>query len=193
VTGPRVFAAGIAVAAVVVSVSDRLGSADFTTAAIAAIGLAVVGGVGVAFQAAANGRIAQTSGQPVVGAGVNFMVGVTILAIAVVTVTGPTRNGFLGDTPSPAWLYVGALFGLLVVIVSAWAVKYLGILVFSLIGVSGQLCGSVVIDLVSPTGAFTVTWALVAGSVLTLVAVVIGSGWRPWRGREPQPPLSGGG
>ena len=84
------------------------------------------------------------------------------------------------------WLYLTGPIGVVFVAMAAWVVRILGVLLFSLSVVSGQLAGAVLIDVVSPTGAGTVGVATLVGVALTIVAVAIGSGLvrlrpRPWQ------------
>ena len=91
---------------------------------------------------------------------------------------------FLGDTftwPSsgPWWMWLGGVFGVVFILTSAWAVPRLGVLVTMLSVIAGQLTGALVYDLLLPVGDNTLTWQIVAGVLLTFVAVYIGSMRRP--------------
>lgn len=174
VTGGRLVAAGLALAAVVLAVSDRLSPGDLDTATLAGVAAALLAGFTISFQAAANGRLAQVSGQPAIGAGVNFFVGSLVLLILTpATLLLPMRES--GSASGAAWwLYGGAIFGLLVVVNTAWAVKYLGLLLLTVVSVSGQVIGAVVVDLLLPTQDVEVTWPLLSGAALTVIAVVVG-------------------
>jgi len=180
-TGARVGAAFIAICAVVVSVLDRIAANAVDDLAWGAAVFALVAGLLISFQAAANGQLARVSGQPAIGAGVNF--GVGAIALAVIGPFLPLHGDRvplegLGDT----WLYLGAIFGLLVVLNTAWAVRYLGILLLTVIGVSGQMLGALVMDLVFPTEGAPVTPALIAGLLMAIVAVAVGSSTQWLRG-----------
>lgn len=175
----RVLAALIAIGAVILSVSDRIVGGTAGDLAWGAVLIALIAGLGISFQSAGNGQLARVSGQPAIGAGVNFAVGVTALVIIgpFIPATGDVTQVSGVGIP---WLYFGAVFGLLVVLNAAWAVKYLGILVLTVIGVLGQMAGALAVDIVFPTDGVTVTPALLAGLVLAVVAVVVGtsSQWR---------------
>lgn len=177
-TVTRVLAAVMAVIAVIVSVSDRFVSDGRADLAWGAAGLALLGGMAISFQAAANGQIARVSGQPSIGAGVNFAVGT--LALTVISVF--TRASDTSSSPGIGtwWLYFGAVFGLFIVLNTAWAVRYLGILLLTIIGVLGQMAGALTMDLLIPTQGVLVTPALIGGVLLAVVAVVVGSSaqWR---------------
>ncbi len=174
----RVLAAVLAVTAVVVSVSDRFVPDGRGDLAWGAAGLALVGGMAISFQAAANGQIARVSGQPSIGAGVNFAVGTLVLTVISVfsLATGTPSSPGLGTW----WLYLGAVFGLFIVLNTAWAVRYLGILLLTIIGVLGQMAGALAIDILIPTEGVRVTPALIGGVCLAVLAVAVGSSaqWR---------------
>jgi transporter family-2 protein len=70
---------------------------------------------------------------------------------------------------------LGAFFGLLIVINGAWAVRYLGVLLLSLLSVAGQLSGAVLADLIVPASSIPLTLNLLAGAGLALLAGVIAS------------------
>ena len=174
VTAGRLGAAALALVAVVLAVSDRVSPGDMDLATLAGVVAALLAGFTISFQAAANGRLAQVSGQPAVGAGVNFLVGSLVLLILIpATWLLPARESAPVSGAS-WWLYGGAIFGLLVVVNTAWAVKYLGLLLLTVVSVSGQVIGAVVVDLLMPTRDIEVTWPLVSGAALTVVAVMVG-------------------
>jgi transporter family-2 protein len=181
ITAPRVVAAIVAVFAVVISVWGK--SATF---ALGPLLLALVAGALIAVQYAVNGRVAVATGQPVDAAWVNFVVGFT--ALLVVFLLGSVAFG-AGAHQLPRshwWLYLTGPIGVVFVALAAWVVRLLGVLLFSLSVVSGQLAGAVLIDVISPTGTQTVGVATLVGVALTVVAVAIGSGLlrvrrRPWQ------------
>ncbi|MFM8514853.1 MAG: DMT family transporter, partial [Actinomycetota bacterium] len=115
------------------------------------------------------------SGEPLVAAWMNFIVGTSALVIAVgiAASTGLTNLAMPND--SPAWLYTGGLIGVIFVTTTAWVVGRVGVLRQALLAIAGQLLGSIVLDLV-----FTdhVDIGLVLGVVLAFVAVVISTGGR---------------
>ena len=145
--------------------------------------LAFSAGAAVAFQAAFNGRISVATGQPTVAALVNFVVGLTALTVVLLlihTVGGepwPTLPSASGEL----WLYSGGAMGLLFVVTAAWTVRALGVLLFSLVVLSGTLLGAVAVDVVVPTEGAQLTWNLVVGIGLTLVAVALAVGRPPSR------------
>ena len=132
--------------------------------------LALGAGVLMALQAAANGRLAQESGEPFFASLVNTFVGLaalgTVALVALATVS-------LDTLPGNPLLYAGGLLGAFVVVVFATAVQTLGVLRLGLATVAGQTAGALVIDLIAPAPGEAVTIGTVIGVVLTMAAVAI--------------------
>jgi transporter family-2 protein len=134
------------------------------------LSLALLAGVGMALQSAANGQLARESGEPFVAALVNVLLGFTALAL-VATITIATTS--VDALPTNPALYVGGPLGGFVVVVVATAVQTLGVLRLGLATVAGQTAGALVIDLIAPAPGEAVTAATVIGVVLTMAAVAI--------------------
>jgi transporter family-2 protein len=132
--------------------------------------LAFCVGVGMALQAAANGRLASETGEPFVASLVNVIVGFTALAVVAIVALATVS---LDTPPGNPLLYVGGLLGGFVVVVSAASVQTLGVLRLGLATVAGQSSGALVIDLIAPAPGEAVTVATVVGVGLTLSAVAI--------------------
>lgn len=176
VSSARVMSAIIAIAAVGSAVTGRWGG-DGLSLLLVVMGLVAGGAVGV--QAAINGRVSAVSGEPLVAAWMNFIVGTSALVIAVGIAASTGLTNLAIPTDSPAWLYTGGLIGVIFVTTTAWVVGRVGVLRQALLAIAGQLLGSIVLDLI-----FTdyVDLGLILGVVLAFVAVVISTG-----GRRPVP------
>jgi bacterial/archaeal transporter family-2 protein len=170
VTGPRVVAAVLAVVAVVVAVSGRLGSLDLQPVAL---GLAFVAGCVVAVQQALNGRVTTATLQPLSTTWLNFVFGSAILLV--MALVGLVALGAEVQAPEsgPWWMWLGGVFGIVFIVTGAWAVPRYGVLVFALVTIAGQLTAALVLDRVAPVGANAVQWTLVLGVVLTFLSVGI--------------------
>lgn len=133
--------------------------------------LAVSAGFGISVQQAVNGRVAAATHQPMVATLVNFLVGTVCL---VMVTSGGVAAGAVsvGPWPTEAWLYLGGPIGVLFIALAAWAVRGVGVLVFGLLSIAGQLLGSVVADLVAPTGGAGL-WPTLWVSVLLLAGAVV--------------------
>jgi transporter family-2 protein len=75
--------------------------------------------------------------------------------------------------------------GCLFIGLAALLVRSLGVLLTGLSMIGGQLIGSLVLDLVFPAPGTVVVFATVAGTLLTLVAIVLTT--LPWPGRAVRP------
>jgi transporter family-2 protein len=136
---------------------------------IAALGV----GAGVSFQHSFNGHVNIQAKSPVTAALMNFIVGTTVLYIIL---GGGIATGHFVFTPlpsSPAYLYLGGLFGLLFIITAARVIKVLGSLRFAMGSVTGQLVGSLILDIVVPTNGSKVSVQLIAAIGLTAIAVLL--------------------
>jgi transporter family-2 protein len=85
------------------------------------------------------------------------------------------RRNELSPLPSgPWWIYTGGVIGVIYIAFTSTIVQHLGVLTFTLFSVGGQLVGSLIIDLVSPTDGVSVSAYLVTGIVMTYAGVVVG-------------------
>lgn len=171
VTTARVLGAVLMIVGVTLAASGRL-SGDVVWWWLAAI--TVVGAL-LPFQQAVNAQVAAAARSPMVAATVNFAVGSVALASAVV-VRALLDVAPLAVPPSPLEhpvVWSAGPLGVFFVAVAAVAVPRLGVLVFGLITIAGQVVASLVIDAVGD--AVPVTATLVLGVLLSVVAVVVGS------------------
>jgi transporter family-2 protein len=174
ISARRVVAAVIAVVAVYISVSDRLGGASLS---IPAILLVLAAGCLSAVQQAINGRVGVAARQPVSAAWINFFGG--SVALAVVLIAAGAAGATQVSAPSGGWwLYLGGSCGVVVVALGAWLVPKIGVLLAALLTILGQLACALLLDLVVPTAGTSVGWHLVAGVALTLAAALLAIGRR---------------
>ena len=176
VTRVRVGAAIGTTLAVLLAVSGRLSAQNF---AVGAVLLTLVAGAGSTVQQAVNGQVSVRMGDPVVAAIVNFSVGYVAL---IVTLTALELGGVVHAVlpPSP-WsepvVWTSGLIGVFFVVVSAYVVRTLGLLMFSLYSICGSLLGSLALDLALPSPGTLVDGRLIAGIVLTLATLSFAA-WR---------------
>lgn len=169
----RVVSAILAVLAVAVAVSDRIDS--ITLGAIWPVAVAVLAGALIAFQQAINGRVGAVGGQPISAAFVNFTLGFIVLGVAF-GIAWAASDVDPGPLPEgPWWIYTGGAVGVIFIATAAWVVQRLGVLLFVLLSVGGQLMGALILDVVAPTAGTTIHLTLVLGVVIAAVAVVVGS------------------
>jgi transporter family-2 protein len=172
VSARRIIAAVVTIGAVVLAVSGRASGTDLSVPAMA---VALLGGCLVAVQQALNGRVNVVSQQPVATTWLNFVFGTAGLALGVLV--GLLAFGATLHAPAsgPWWMYLGGTFGLIFIITAAWAVPRYGVLVFALVTIAGQMTSALLLDVIAPVGTNTVTVSVVAGVLLTYLAVLVGA------------------
>lgn len=172
ITFRRVAAALFTVFAVFISVFDRI---DGKSLSLFAVFLAGVAGAVVGVQRALNGQINEHSHQSFTTSLLNFFMGTTFLAIflALIIAFGDTE---LTPLPSgPWWMYTGGVIGVIYIAFTSKIVQHLGVLTFTLFSVGGNLVGSLLIDLFSPTtDGVQVSAYLVTGIAMTYLGVIVG-------------------
>jgi bacterial/archaeal transporter family-2 protein len=168
----RVAGAVLALAAVALTVADRLGAPQALWLAL----LPALAGVGTAWQQAVNGRVgavARDDGPALAGmlpaALVNFVVGA--VALVLVAAVGVAIRGLPDPLPTQPWLYLGGALGVLFIGVAAAIVPITGVLLLGLGTVAGQLIGALVLDLFLPAGDNQLTVTTLIGTALALIAV----------------------
>jgi transporter family-2 protein len=178
----------------------------FTGAALAvvAVGIAVVGelradapylalliplaaGAAVGWQAAVNGQIRQVARSAFTATFGNFVVGTTLLGIALLIHTAIV--GWQAVIPTEPWLYVGGPIGVAFIASQAIIVRITGVLLMGLALLSGQLAASVLFDLFAPINGGVLVPATIVGAALTLVAVLVAV-IRPRKARTPEPEVT---
>lgn len=132
----------------------------------------LLGGIGIGWQQAVNGRVRQLASSALTATFINFTVGTVVLLVAMVAHFAAV--GLPDALPSDPILYIGGAIGCVFIGVSAFLVSHTGLLVLGLGTVAGQLVGAVLLDLLVP-GTGGLHWTTVAGAGLALVAVAIAS------------------
>lgn len=167
----RIAAAVITVLAVLVSVFDRIDANNLSMWAVTA---GCIAGAVVGVQRALNGQINEHSHQSFTTSLLNFATGTSFLLVLILisVLLGKTE---LSPLPSgPWWIYTGGVIGVIYIAFTSTIVQHLGVLTFTLFSVGGQLVGSLVLDLLSPTQGVSVSAYLVTGIVMTYAGVVAG-------------------
>ncbi|HAM22322.1 MAG TPA: hypothetical protein DCQ04_08605 [Actinobacteria bacterium] len=172
ITSRRVIAAIIATGGVALAVSSRTAEGDFNFAALI---FALIAGLLIAIQQALNGQVSATSGSPFVAGLGNFVVGFVGLSFAVLIyqLVAPHQ---IGQVPSPLenpWIYVGGFIGVLFIVVAASVVHSLGVLLFALLSIVGQMGGALILDIVISDPNEPINLLLVLGVAITGGAVAL--------------------
>jgi len=171
ITAKRVTAAGVTVLAVLVSVLDRI---DAQNLSLWAVLFGCVAGAIVGVQRALNGQINESTHQSFTTSLLNFIMGTTFLVIFLAIGMLINRADVVALPAGPWWMYTGGTIGVIYIAFTSTIVQHLGVLTFTLISVGGQLVGSLLIDLYSPTAGVQVSAYLVTGIVMTYLGVVVG-------------------
>jgi len=171
ITPRRIGAAFFTVFAVFISVLDRIDAKDLSLFAVI---LGCIAGAIVGVQRAMNGQINEHSHQSFTTSFLNFIMGTTFLVIflAILALVGSEKV-----VPLPAgpwWMYTGGVIGVIYIAFTSTIVQHLGVLTFTLFSVGGQLLGSLLIDLYSPTHGVHVSIYLVTGIAMTYLGVIVG-------------------
>lgn len=172
ITVRRVFAALLAIVGVMVAVSGQAGTGSFQLWAVVFVFIA---GLLIAIQQALNGRVAESAGSAWIAGLCNFIAGWAALSIALV-VSELFRHRSIPLPPSPLEepvLWLGGFIGLAFIVVAAIVVRVVGVLVFALLSITGQLACALLLDLFVPEAGVTLSRGLIVGVVLTASAVVI--------------------
>ena len=167
----RVAAAGVTVLAVLISVLDRI---DAQNLSIIAVVFGCLAGAIVGVQRAMNGQINQSTNQSFATSWLNFIMGTTFLVIFLAIGVLINRAEVVSLPAGPWWMYTGGTIGVIYIAFTSTIVQHLGVLTFTLISVGGQLVGSLLIDLYSPTQGAQVSTYLVTGILMTYLGVVVG-------------------
>lgn len=167
----RVTAAAITVFAVLVSVWDRIDANNLSMIAVTA---GCIAGAVVGVQRALNGQINEHSNQSFTTSLLNFITGTSFLVILILAGVALGKNELSPLPTGPWWIYTGGVIGVIYIAFTSTIVQHLGVLTFTLFSVGGQLAGSLIIDLVSPTDGVSVSAYLITGLAMTYVGVIAG-------------------
>lgn len=170
ITPKRALAVVIGIFAVLLSVSEFEGKILWLP--ILAV---VIAGLAVTIQFALNGRVTKASNSQV-SAFINFPMSMfaVLITLIVMNLFGKNWNSW----PDQWWLYSAGFLGAVVVFLAAATIRTLGVLLFGLASVAGQLITSIALDVILPNANINVGWALISGAGLMLLAVYLASDLR---------------
>lgn len=186
VTLMKIISAVLGVVGVVVSVSGKTSDSNSSLGIFVAAAFAV--SVLVATQPALNGQVAVKSGMATAATLVNFIGGLSLIIVANIVMYFVDPKPFVMP-PLPhenLAIWLGGPFGIIFVLTAAAVAKPLGIFIFTLTSVLGQLSGAVLLDYFFPTEATDFNVRLFVGIAITAFAVVLASG-----GNNPSAPKRG--
>ena len=167
-TSLRVVGAILTVVGAVVALDFSSGSLEGVTLAFV---LPMLAGLGTGYQQAVNGRIKRLAGSAVAATFVNFAAGT--IALAVVTAVALPFTGGPSGLPDTWWVWTGGLVGTVFIAIQATTVGIIGVLGLGVSLVTGQLLGSIALDVLVPVAASGLSLATVIGAFVTLVGSVL--------------------
>ncbi|MDQ1551292.1 MAG: bacterial/archaeal transporter family-2 protein [Actinomycetota bacterium] len=169
ITVTRIVGGTLALISVVIAVLPQISDQANVWVIIFPFGVGLLLG----WQQAVNGQIKSLAGSATTATFFNFVGGTIVLAVfaAINLLLAGLPHGF----PSNPVLYLGGIIGVLFIAGFAAVIPIIGVLLQSLAAVSGQLLMALVLDFVAPTNTAGVAVLTIAGTVLTLIAVVIAS------------------
>lgn len=133
--------------------------------------LPLVAGTGMAVQQAFNGRVGAVARSPLTASVVNFTAGTTVLVGA--WLVSLAVSGAPSAWPGNPLLYLGGIIGIVFIALAAVIVSWVGVLVFGLASIAGQLIGSVLLDLLVPATEAQLRTSTLVGCAVALVAIVL--------------------
>ncbi|WP_341954946.1 DMT family transporter [Microbacterium sp. LWH13-1.2] len=167
VTPGRVLGGALALAAVGISLSGDV----LATAPLWMLLLPFAAGVGIAWQAATNGRLAQRVQSPLSATLMSFIAGT--IALLVAAGISIAVRGLPEVPPAEPWLYLGGFLGSAYILLGAFIVAHTGVLLMGLGSVLGQLATSVIIDMLWPADAGPAPWQIVGMVVVAVASVLV--------------------
>lgn len=144
----------------------------------ASTAVVIAGGSGafVAIQSAVNGLLGSALGSSLAAAVVSFGGGFVLLCVMAL-LSPRIRVGLhrLRMSNLPLWMYLGGCMGALMVFTAATATPVIGVALFTIALVSGNVVGGLITDAIglSPAGRFRPTVPRLAGSGLAVIAIVV--------------------
>jgi transporter family-2 protein len=150
-------------------------SVDITPEGLARQGipflLPLVAGLGFGFQQAVNSRVLRFTGSVLTATFTNFAGGTVLLSM--VFLVSLLVRGEQVAMPTPWWMWTGGAVGTIFIALQASIVSVIGILGLGVGVVSGQIFGSLLLDLFAPLASTNVVFMTVLGAVITLVGSVM--------------------
>lgn len=153
-----------------------------TERAATAVTIAVGAGVCGAVQPKINAVLGDRVGSALVASLVNFTVALTLVVLAV-SLRPATRRRLIGlrAWPVPRWTLTAGLGGVVIVVAGAATVGTIGVAIFSVAFLAGQITFGLLVDRlgIAPGGRRPITAARLQAACLAVAAVVVAQVGRP--------------
>lgn len=141
------------------------------TSVLGYVVLPLISGFGLGFQQAINGKVRIETESAIAATFINFGTG-TIFLLALRIFTLPASNS-APTWPTEWWLYTGGLVGVTFIAVQVIVVSKLGVLGLGVLLGTGQLLGSVALDVLFPLSGELVSLPHLIGVIVALVGAVL--------------------
>lgn len=133
--------------------------------------LPFLAGLLAGWQPAGNSAVGEATGSMLVSITWNFIVGFTVLSIALAIRMVLGYVSF--ELPTTWWMFLGGPLGLASIALMALLVRGIGLLLLGVASTAGQLLGSVLIDLAIPALGNTIYAATIIGTLFALAGAIV--------------------
>lgn len=164
----RVLGALLTITGAVIALDLSSGALD---GVVLAFVLPVLAGFGTGYQQAVNGRIKRLAGSALTATFLNFSIGTALLAV--ITAVSLPFTGGPSALPDQWWLWTGGIVGTVFIAIQATTVGMIGVLGLGVSIVTGQLLGSILLDLVAPVASSDIHPVTIVGALITLLGSVL--------------------
>lgn len=163
------FARVLGAITVIIGVGLVAESPSLETAALLA--LPFLGGLGLGYQQAVNGRVRISAESALAATFINFAMG-SLFLLVLKLVTLPS-SGISQNYPTEWWLYIGGIAGLIYIGIQVTTVAKVGVLGLGVLLGTGQLIGSLLVDILFPIAGQDLTALHFIGVFVTLAGAVL--------------------
>lgn len=154
---------------VIIGVAMVLGEPETKTYLLVLLPLSA--GLGLGFQQAANGKVRINAESAIAATFMNFAVGTLVILITRIATIGITD---LSDSyPTQWYLYIGGAVGVVFIAIQVVTVSKIGVLGLGVLLGTGQLIGSLLIDLMFPIQGQPLHFLDVLGVLVALVGALV--------------------
>ena len=167
----RKLSAARVIGAVIVIAGVAMVSENPSWETIGLLALPFIAGLGLGYQQAANGKVRISAESALAATFLNFAMGSGVLFIAKLA-TLPLV-GLPTSLPSQWWLYIGGFTGVVFIAIQVIVVGRIGVLGLGVMLGTGQLLGSLIIDLTFPLPGQVITLIHIVGVFVTLGGAVL--------------------
>ena len=133
--------------------------------------LPLIAGLGLGFQQATNGRVRIETNSAIAATFLNFAIGTGFLLIAKL-ITLPA-TGVPDEFPTQWWLYLGGAVGVVFIAIQVITVSKIGVLGLGVLLGTGQLLGSLLIDIFLPVPGQVVSTLHILGDCIALIGALL--------------------